>query len=360
MLSTKEIVAMPKIMLHDHIDGGMRTTTLIELAKEIGYDKLAETEPEALQQYILTQSRRKKLELYLETFDHTLAVMQTPASIERVAYECGEDLANDGVVYAESRLAPQLFTLGSGNGFDMVGKGAGLNMDEAMEAFHAGFARAEKDFGIVIRILCCSMKQFEPTTEVAEIAVKYSEHGNGGMVVGFDLAGPEAGFLCSAHQAGINTALDGGLGLTLHAGEAAGMDSVADAVECGAQRLGHGVRIMDNVSFENDEDGKRKYFFGELAQGVRDRQIPLEVCPTSNIHTGICETFETHPILMLHEAGFAVTLNTDNRLMSDITLSQEFQNCQEAFGWDKAEFEKFTQTALKASFCPDSIKETLL
>lgn len=339
MLLPQEIQALPKVMLHDHLDGGVRVSTLIELAQQMGYDKLPTTEADALQEYILGNSARGKLELYLETFEHTIAVMQTPENIERISYECGQDMAEDGVIYLESRFAPQLFQEG------------GLSLEEVMEAAQAGFGRAQKEFGITIKILCCSMKQFEPTAEVAELALKYKDEG---MVVGFDLAGPEEGFLCSSHLTGINTALEGGLSLTLHAGEGAGLDSIADAVECKAQRLGHGVRIFDDID-ENGDD----FTLGELAQKIKDAQIPLEVCPTSNLHTGSAKDFKTHPIASLFRAGFKVTLNTDNRLMSAITLSQEFLNCQEAFSWGEAEFKQLTKNALQAAFCSDSEKAEL-
>ena len=352
-MDKQDIKKLPKLMLHDHLDGGVRVSTLIELAKEIGYEKLPTYEPSALQEYILTNSKRGKLELYLETFDHTIAVMQTPEALERVAYECGEDMKKDGVIYIESRFAPQLFTAGTEDGKSKMG------LEEVMEAIQTGFSRAEKDFNILIKILCCSMKQFEPTVEVAELALKYHNESNP-MVVGFDLAGPEEGFLCSKHLEAIETAKRGGLSITLHAGEGAGLDSIADAIKSQAQRLGHGVRIADDIKTNENSNPEDKYLLGDLAQTIKSSKIPLEVCPTSNLHTGISESFETHPIFMLVKAGFEVTLNTDNRLMSDITLSQEFINCQEAFGWDEEGFHQLTLNALNAAFCSDKEKQDLL
>ncbi len=376
MLTTAEIKEFPKVMLHDHLDGGVRIDTLIELAQQIGYEKLPTYDASELQKYILGNSARGKLELYLETFDHTIAVMQTAPALERIAYEFGQDMANDGVIYAESRFAPALFIEG------------GLSLDEVMLATSAGFERAEKEFGIVIKILACGMKQMEPSTEIAELALRFMDEGNSGgengsgnydvkKVVGFDLAGPEEGFLCSKHIEAIEVAREGGLSITLHAGEGAGLDSIKDAVESGAERLGHGVRIIDDIGFGNENDtesgGENDTASGsenstsdseiklrQLSKQIRDQQIPLEVCPTSNIHTGISDAFETHPIAPLFNAGFNITLNTDNRLMSDITLSAEFENCQTAFGWGEAEFRKLTENGIRAAFCSEVEKEALL
>ncbi len=362
-LTDPQIQELPKVMLHDHLDGGLRPATIIELAKEIGYKDLPTYDADDLQSWILDNSKRGNLNYYLEAFDHTIAVMQNPEAIERVAFECGEDMAADGVVYLESRFAPVLFPGGPGGNE----KGGGLSLDEIMGAAVRGYEAATSRYDITIHILCCGMKQFDSSEEIAELAISWQDKATT-RVVGFDLAGPEDGFLCSAHIDAIKKARDGGLKITLHAGEAAGLESIADAIDpSGAERLGHGVRIMDDITIgkngkgeEGEEEGGKEIQLGALAQKVFDSQIPLEVCPTSNLHTGVADNFQHHPLKTLFEAGFCTTLNTDNRLMSEITLSQEFANCQQAYNWGMDEFKTLTTSALNAAFCSDAERADIL
>ena len=258
---------------------------------------------------------------------HTIAVMQTPAALERVARECGQDLAADGVLYAEIRFAPELH------------RERGLTMDDVLESVVAGFAAAERDTGIVLRTLVTALRNADHSDEAAAAAVRWQDRG----VVGFDLAGPEAGFLPSRHRAAIDVALAAGLGVTIHAGEGDGVASVADAVACGAHRLGHGVRLVEDLD-------------GETAHHVLRERIALEVSPSSNVHTGAAPSWEAHPLEVLRQTGFAVTVNTDNRLMSATSMSQELARCTAAFGWDDRVIAEVAHTALDAAFCDDDVR----
>ncbi len=316
----------PSILLHDHLDGGLRPTTVIELAAEVGHG-LPTTDPDELARWFQQGADQRDLVTYLDTFVHTIAVMQTPAALERVARECGHDLAADGVLYAEIRFAPELH------------RERGLGMDDVLSAVTAGFAQAEQDTGIVLRTLVTAMRNGPHSDEAVDAAVRWKDRG----VVGFDLAGPEAGFPPSRHRAAIDVALAAGLGVTIHAGEGDGVDSVADAVACGAHRLGHGVRLVEDLD-------------GETAQHVLQERIALEVSPSSNVHTGAASSWEAHPLEVLRQTGFAVTVNTDNRLMSATSMSQELARCATAFGWDDRVIGELAHTALDAAFCDDVVR----
>ena len=339
-MSVLDFKSLPKILLHDHLDGGLRPQTILDLAEENGHSGLPSDNAEGLTEWIATNARRGNLNLYLETFVHTIGVMQTQSSLVRVAKECAQDMVEDGVVYLESRFAPELFQE-RGLSFEDI-------LDSVMEGFEAGSSGQNLD----IKILCTAIKSGNRSSEIAELAAGYKDKG----VVGFDLAGPEDGYFNSSHLEAIETARNAGLRITLHAGEGAGLDSIADALEpCGAERLGHGVRIADDI---NPLVGGLK--LGKLAQTIRDRQIPMEVCPTSNLHTAIAETFEQHPLKMLYDTGFKVTLNTDNRLMSQISMTQEFANCAEAYGWGMEEFRQITINAAESAFISESERQKLL
>jgi adenosine deaminase len=327
----------PKVLLHDHLDGGLRPRTIVELAAETGYDGLPTTDADALAAWILRGADRKSLELYLETFAHTVGVMQTSAAIGRVASECAEDLAADGVVYAEVRYAPELSTAG------------GLTLDAVIEAtiegFRIGMERAAAaDRPIVVRSLATAMRQEDRALEIAELALRYRDEG----VVGFDIAGPEAGYPPGRFADAFHRLVHASFHLTLHAGEGYGLPSIREALDLGAERLGHGVRIVDDI--EVDGDGRAR--LGRLAAYVRDRRIPLELCPTSNVHTGLAASIADHPVDLLRRLRFRVTVNTDNRLMSGVTLSSEFAALDAAFGIGLGEMEWLTLNAIKSAFLP--------
>ena len=323
----------PKVLLHDHLDGGLRPTSIIELADENGYRNLPTTDPAELSQWMLRGANRKDLTLYLETFAHTVGVMQTEAALHRVARECAEDLAADGVVYAEIRFAPELHTE------------RGLSLDAVIEAVLAGFDAGSTSTDLTIRVICSAMRHQNNALEVAQAAVRYRDQG----VVAFDIAGPEDGFPPDDHLVAFQFCQRENFHITIHAGEAYGPRSIWKALQfCGAERLGHGIRIMEDM--ERDANGDRT--LGRLAHYLRDARIPLEVCPTSNVNTGVVERLADHPIDELVQLRFRVTVNTDNRLMSGVTMSSEMAALSETFGygWDRLRW--LTVNAMKSSFLP--------
>jgi len=327
----------PKVLLHDHLDGGLRPRTVIELADEVGYRDLPTTDEAELGRWFRRGADRKSLELYLETFAHTVGVMQTPDAIARVARECAEDLAADGVVYAEVRYAPELSTAG------------GLSLDAVLEAWLDGFRQGMASataagHSIVIRALVTAMRQYDRALEVADVALRFRDAG----AIGFDIAGPEAGYPPGRFADVFRHLTHESFHLTLHAGEGYGLPSIREALELGAERLGHGVRIVDDI--EIDPDGTVR--LGRLAAYVRDRRIPLELCPTSNVHTGLAASIEEHPIDLLRRLRFRVTLNTDNRLMSNVSVSSEFEAVDHAFAIGLGEMEWLTLNAIKSAFLP--------
>ena len=323
----------PKVVLHDHLDGGLRPETINELAEENGYPDLPTTNIEELSEWFHRGANRRDLSLYLETFQHTVGVMQTPDACYRVAAECAEDLAADGVVYAEIRYAPSLMTE------------KGSSIDEVIEATTAGFIEGSKNSNLTIGTLITAMRTADDSTEIAEAAVRHRDRG----VVGFDIAGREAGFPPTLHLEAFQYLRRENFHFTIHAGEAFGVPSIWEAVQfCGAERLGHGVRIVDDISF--DTNGKPQ--LGRLAAYIRDRRLPLELCPTSNVHTGAVGSIAEHPIGLLRELGFRVTLNTDNRLMSDVSMTSEMMALHQAFGWNLEDFQWITVNAMKSAFWP--------
>lgn len=321
----------PKVMLHDHLDGGLRPATIVELADETGYDGLPTRDPEDLREAISRGANRNDLVLYLETFAHTVAVMQTRDALERVARECAEDLAADGIVYAEVRFAPELH------------RERGLSLDDVMQAVLAGFEAGSRETGLTIRLLCSAMRQQALSREIAELAIRYRDDG----CVGFDIAGPEAGNPPSMHLDAFTEVMRANFHITIHAGEAFGLPSIAEALHvCGAERLGHGVRIIDDITL--DENGEAT--LGRLAAFVRDRRVPLELCPSSNVHVGAVPSLDRHPVGLLADLRFRVTVNTDNRLMSATTLSDEFMHMHQVFGWDLPRIRWATVNAMKSAF----------
>jgi len=337
VLSPDTIRRAPKVLLHDHLDGGLRPATIVELAREVGYRGLPTTDPDELAAWIRRGADRKSLELYLETFAHTVGVMQTPAAIARVAAECVEDLAADGVVYAEVRHAPELSTAG------------GLSLDEVVEAILDGFRTGTERAAaagrpIIVRFLAVAMRQENRALEVAQLALRHRDEA----VVGFDIAGPEAGYPPGRFADAFRLLTHASFHLTLHAGEGYGLPSIREALELGAERLGHGVRIVDDIRL--DPDGSAR--LGRLAAYVRDRRIPLELCPTSNVHTGLVDSIADHPFDLLRRLRFRVTVNTDNRLMSGVSLTSELAALDAAFGLGLGEMEWLTLNAMKSAFLP--------
>lgn len=326
----------PKVLLHDHLDGGLRPRTVVELAESIGYSGLPTTDVTELDQWFRTAASSGSLESYLETFAHTCGVMQTEEALVRVAAECVEDLAHDGVVYAEVRYAPELFVE------------RGLSLDQVVQAVQAGFAQGEQhafDRGQRIHVgtLLAAMRQHARALEIAQLAVRYRDVG----VVGFDIAGPEAGFPPTRNLDAFEYLSRNNAHFTIHAGEAFGLASIWEAIQyCGAERLGHGVRIVDDI--ETPRDGGIE--LGRLAAYLRDRRVPLEICPSSNVQTGAARSIGEHPIGLLTNLRFRVTVNTDNRLMSGCSMSSEFAALVDAFGFSWADVQWLTINAMKSAF----------
>jgi adenosine deaminase len=336
-LTEDEIRTAPKALLHDHLDGGLRPQTIIELAEPIGH-VLPATEPAELARWFTEAADSGSLERYLTTFAHTVGVMQTTDGLHRVARECALDLAADGVVYAEVRFAPEQHL------------NRGLVLDQVVETVLAGFADGSAEAarqGRPIRVgtLLTAMRHAARSMEIAELAVRYRDRG----VVGFDIAGAEAGFPPTRHLDAFEYLQRENFHFTIHAGEAFGLPSIWQAIQwCGADRLGHGVRIVDDVTL--GESGVAT--LGRLAAYVRDKRIPLELCPSSNVQTGAAPSIAEHPVGLLRDLRFRVTVNTDNRLMSGTYMSREMALLSAAFGYGWADLQWFTINAMKSSFIP--------
>lgn len=336
--TSEQIRRAPKVLLHDHLDGGLRPATIVELARETGYDALPETDAERLEVWFRESADSGSLERYLETFTHTVGVMQTRDALFRVAAECAEDLAADGVVYAEIRYAPEQHLLG------------GLTLEQVVEAVDEGFREGERRAraaGHRIRVgaLLTAMRHAARALEIAELANRYRDLG----VVGFDIAGAEAGHPPTRHLDAFEYLKRENNHFTIHAGEAFGLPSIWQALQwCGADRLGHGVRIIDDIQV--GEDGAVK--LGRLAAYVRDKRIPLELCPTSNLQTGAAPSYAEHPIGLLRRLHFRTTVNTDNRLMSGTSMSHEFEQLVRTFNYTLDDMQWFTVNAMKSAFIP--------
>lgn len=334
----------PKVLLHDHLDGGLRPSTVLELARECGYHRLPTDDVDQLAEWFATAANHGSLERYLETFAHTVAVMQTESALERVARECVEDLWADGVVYAEVRFAPELH----------IEQGLSLNavVSAVLRGFAAGeSAAAENGRPIVVRCLVTAMRHAARSREIAELAVAFRGRG----VVGFDIAGAEAGNPPSRHLDAFEYLRAECAHFTIHAGEAFGLPSIHEAIAfCGTDRLGHGVRVIDDIVLpdgalpsDTSFDGAE---LGAVANYVRDKRMPLELCPSSNVQTGAVASLADHPFNILAKLQFRVTVNTDNRLMSNTTMSREFMVLHREFGYGWADFERFTVNAMKSAF----------
>ncbi|WP_426998580.1 adenosine deaminase [Pseudarthrobacter sp. N5] len=359
-----DLKSLPKVSLHDHLDGGLRPATIIELASAVGHT-LPSTDPVALGEWFRESADSGSLVRYLETFDHTIAVMQTKDGLLRVAKEFVEDLADDGVVYGEVRWAPEQHLQ------------KGLTLDEVVEAVQEGLdagvdAVVESGREIQVGQLITAMRHADRGQEIAELAVRHRNRG----AVGFDIAGAEDGFLPARFKEAFTYLAENNFPVTVHAGEAAGLESIQSALVDGrALRLGHGVRIAEDIMVEfgededsdpenPDEDNIGLVTLGDLASWVRDRGIALEICPSSNLQTGAIAAFgegiESHPLDMLYQLGFNVTINTDNRLMGGVTLTDEFDLLVETFDYDLDDLLELTLNAAEASFLPLEEKEALV
>lgn len=322
----------PKVLLHDHLDGGLRPQTIIDLARECGYDELPTSDPEELGAWFFRGANKGSLPQYLEGFKHTCAVMQTPGALERVAYEMIEDMAADGVVHVETRFAPVFHTQ------------KGLHWEDVIKAVLAGLERGKKEFGVSFGLIVCAMRNMQFSLQMAELAVDFRDRG----VVGFDLAGEEGGYPPKHHVDAFHYIQRQNFNITIHAGEAFGKESIWQAIQwCGAHRIGHATRLIEDITVNG-----RVARLGHLAQYVLDKRLPLELCLSSNVHTGATPDLKSHPFGVYHRQKFRVTLNTDNRLMSNTTMSKEYQIATETFGLGLGDLEKISINSMKSAFIP--------
>jgi adenosine deaminase len=332
-LSHDVLKTLPKVLLHEHLDGVLRPQTVIELAKSEKYDQLPSENPEQLARWFHQGANQGNLPKYLEGFAHTIAVMQTEEALERVAYEQAEDLSRDGVVYFETRFAPIFHTRKS------------LTHQQVISAVLRGLEEGRKAFGITSGLIICAMRNMDVSLEMAELAVDFRQRG----VVGFDLAGEEGGFPPKKHVDAFHYIQRQNFNITIHAGEGFGKESIWQAIQyCGAHRIGHGTRLIDDIAVV----GGKAVKLGDLAQYVLDKRIPLEICLLSNVHTGAAPSIPEHPFKIFYREKFRVTLNTDNRLMSNTCMTKEFEAAADAFGLSLDDFEKLTINAMKSAFLP--------
>jgi adenosine deaminase len=332
-LDRAALQSLPKVLLHEHLDGVLRPQTIIELAKSIDYDQLPTQNPEELARWFHQGANQGSLPKYLEGFAHTIAVMQNEEALERVAYEQAEDLSHDGVVYFETRFAPLFHTR------------KGLTHQQVVSAVLKGLERGRKDFGISSGLIICAMRNMDVSLEMAELAVDFRQRG----VVGFDLAGEEGGYPPKKHVDAFHYIQRQNFNITVHAGEGFGKESIWQAIQyCGAHRIGHGTRLVDDIAVT---DG-RVVKLGDLAQYVLDKRIPLEICLLSNVHVGAARSLAEHPFKLFYQEKFRVTLNTDNRLMSNTSMTKEFEAARDTFGLTMDDFEKITINAMKSAFLP--------
>src|SRR6202521_4250337 len=332
-LERKLLQSLPKVLLHEHLDGVLRPRSVIELAKEVGYVGLPTTDAQALAEWFHQGAKQGSLAKYLQGFSHTIAVMQTEEALERVAYEQAEDLSKDGVVYFETRFAPIFHTR------------KGLTHQQVVSAVLKGLERGRRDFGTASGLIICAMRNMDVSLEMAELAVDFRARG----VVGFDLAGEEGGYPPKKHVAAFHYIQRENFNITIHAGEGYGKESIWQAIQyCGAHSIGHGTRLIDDIAVA---DGKAVKL-GDLAQYVLDKRIPLELCLLSNVHTGAARSLSEHPFKIFYQEKFRVTLNPDNRLMSHTSMTQEFEAAAETLGLSLDDFERITINAMKSSFLP--------
>lgn len=327
------IQSLPKVELHDHLDGGLRPSTVIELADEIGYKLPCPKTAADVEAWFRRGADRRSLPLYLEGFSTTCALMQTEKALERVAFEAVEDLAADNVVYAEIRFAPILSTA------------KGLNLEAVVESVIRGMKRGSEKTGMKFGLILCALRNMDAqvSLETAELAVEYRNQG----VVGFDIAGDENGHPPKRHLEAFQYIRDRNFNITIHAGEAFGPESIWQALQiCGAHRIGHGTRLIEDMVVEGTTIKKA----GSLSEFVRDRRIPLECCLSSNIQTGAADSLEAHSFIVFFKNHYRVCLCTDNRLMSGTTLTHEMDLAVKTYGLTCADLEKLTINAMKSAF----------
>lgn len=334
-MTAKEVIkSVPKVLLHDHLDGGLKSETIIELAKDLKYKKLPTEDPEELGIWFHRGANKGNLVEYLQGFEHTCAVMQSKEALERVAYEMMEDMKNDGVCYVETRFAPVFHTTN------------GLYYEDIVNAVITGLKKGKKDFGVGYGLILCGMRNMKNTLDIAELAVNFRHRG----VVGFDLAGEEGGYPPKKHLDAFQFIQRENFNITIHAGEGFGKESIWQAIQwCGAHRIGHATHLKDDFTFDGEGN---VVGFGDLAQYVLDKRIPLEICLLSNIHTGAIDKIENHPFGILYNNKFRVTINTDDRLMSDTTMTKEFLTAIKYFNLNLEDIEKITLNAMKSAFIP--------
>ncbi len=344
--SFDEIQALPKSLLHDHLDGGLRPATILEISEEIGH-QLPSSDLDDLAAWFVSGANTKDLLQYLAIFEHTIAVMQTREHLHRVAREAALDLAADGVVYAEVRFAPENHQL------------RGMSLDAVMEAVQDGFRAGTAEAAAsgkptIVNTIVCAMRQADRSVEIARLAVEWSRRDP--RVVAFDLAGPETGFPPTDHLEAMDVVRRSHLHLTLHASEQPGLELISQALYCGAERIGHGVRLCDDMTW----DGDHIVELGHLARYVLERQIPLEMAPSCHVHVGAVDSFEQHPLVAFHRHGFKVTVNTDNRLMSGVSVSSETHKLAPTFGLTRTELCELAVAGVESSFCEWSERRRLV
>ena len=331
LLELINVASLPKVLLHEHLDGGIRPETVAALAADHGYEGLPTGDPGELAAWFHRGAQRGNLTEYLEGFEHTIAVMQTPEALERIAFEFIEDMHRDGVVYGEVRFAPVYHTR------------RGLTQDEVVVAVLRGLERGQRAYDINWGLVICAMRHMDHSLETAELAIRHRDAG----VVAFDLAGGEHGFPPKRHIHAFHAVQRANFNITIHAGEAYGVESIWQALQyCGAHRLGHGTRLRDDIAV----GAEGEVALGPLAQYVLDHRVPLEMCILSNVHTGACDHIEEHPFGFFFRRGFRVCLNTDDRLMSDTTMTKETTLATGLFDLSLKDLEKLSLNAMKSAF----------
>ena len=331
------IKTVPKAVLHDHLDGGLRVDTLIELANEQNYQNLPSTNHDELKKWIQPKPN-KSLAINLEAWEHTIGVMQDKDSIYRVTMEALEDLSNDGVVYAELRFAPLVHTI------------KGLKSSEVINSVINGVKDGMQKYNIIAGVILCAMRQEQNSVEVVNLCIEHND------VVGFDLAGPEVGFSVLNHKEACNLAHQNNINMTLHADWEVPEGIKEVALISKAKRIGHGSQILNDISFKNN----KLSFNNEAAKYVFDNKVPLEICPTSNVQCGAYSDISEHSFGKLYESGFNVTINTDNRLMSDVSMSEEINNVVESFNLFEKDILKITKNTIQAGFVKSELKNKLM
>jgi adenosine deaminase len=334
LINEEIIKSVPKVLLHDHLDGGLRAQTIIDLAGELNYKKLPTYDKDELAEWFHTGANKGNLVEFLKGFEHTTSVLQTKEGLERAAFEMMEDMKNDGVVYVETRFAPVYH----------VNKN--MYLEDTVTSVLKGLERGKNEFGVGYGLILCGMRNMKNTLEIAELAVNFRRDG----VVGFDLAGEEGGYPPKKHLDAFQFIQRANFNITIHAGEAFGKESIWQAIQwCGAHRIGHATRLIEDIV--TNENGE-VVSFGDLAQYVLDKRIPLEICLLSNVHTGAVDKIENHPFGILFKEKFRVTINTDDRLMSANTLTKEFLTAVNYFNVSFDEIEKITINSMKSAFIP--------